>query len=88
LSRLNLAVGVAAGFSFKSGGPSCNEVFCTLPEMTLLLTPTLKAVLPLSDILSATIEGRGAILTGGKKQTYPFQSGFIIAIGIEGVMGS
>lgn len=82
-SRLNLAVGVALGLSFISNNIPCNELFCGVAKTSLLVSPNLKAILPVSSNVSATIEVRGAVLTDDRATTFPFKTGGIVAIGIE-----
>ena len=79
--RLNLTIGVALGPSFIN--TSNPESFFGFPETALLVSPNLKVVLPVFEKASATIEARGAFLTGDRETTFPFESGGILAVGIE-----
>ena len=81
--RLNLTIGAAFGPSFISNNTPNNELFGNSMQINLLVSPNLKVVLPIFEKVSATIEARGAFLTGDRDTTFPFDSGGILAVGIE-----
>lgn len=84
---LRLSLGVAGGFTFVTyegkSDSGCDTPLCGLPDTNGLISGLGMCEFPVSSRLSGVLGVRGWILGGGREDTFPFESGPVVSVGIQ-----
>jgi hypothetical protein len=85
--RLNV-VAVGPVFFAKDSEYQCNEPFCNLPEVCLVISPEVRATMMLAGGSAAALAVGGDLFQGKREDTFPFASGMVVSIGLEFGLGA